>query len=250
MSFDYDAELNRYHQRLMGALDINPEGQVLDIGCGTGLATREAAKVATGAVGVDVSAQMVATARRLSAEQDVQNVRFEQADAQTHDFPGAHFDLAISRFGTMFFTDPAAAFANIASALRPGAHLVQLVWQAQRHQEWSTVIQHALGAMPSGGEAFSLADLPTTQRLLTDAGFTDIHVTDVQEPVYYGPDAGAARDAALSLLVTQDHHADPDEADHARRRLDAAYAAHETADGVWLDSRAWLITSCRNVRRR
>ena len=205
MSFDYDAELNRCHQRLMGALDIKPEDQVLDIGCGTGLATREAARVAAGALGVDVSAQMVAAARRLSAEHDVQNVRFEQADAQTHEFPAA---------------------------------------------EWSTVIQHALGAMPSGGEAFSLADLPTTQRLLTDAGFTDIHVTDVQEPVYYGPDAGAARDAALSLLVTQDHHADPDEADHARRRLDAAYAAHETADGVWLDSRAWLITAHRNVRGR
>ena len=53
------------------------------------------------------------------------NVRFEQGDAQVQAFPADHFDLCISRFGTMFFAESATAFANIARAIRPG---VRLVW--------------------------------------------------------------------------------------------------------------------------
>ncbi len=254
MTFDYDAELSRYHQRLTAALDVGSNDRVLDIGCGTGLITRDAAKraVSGSAVGVDISAEMVAAARRLSAREGLQNVRFEQADAQVHDFPAAHFSLGVSRFGTMFFAEPGAAFANLARALRPGARLVQLVWQEQRHQEWDAVIHRALGATPAGGSAFSLADPSTTQRLLTDAGFTDFQVTDVREPVYYGPDADAACKAALSLRVTQDLLAglDPTETEPALQRLVADLAAHQQTDGVWFDSRAWIITAHRNVRGR
>ena len=56
------------------------------------------------------------------------NVSFVQADAQAHRFRPGCFDLAISRFGTMFFADPVAASTNIGRALRPGGRLVQLVW--------------------------------------------------------------------------------------------------------------------------
>src|SRR5699024_12080336 len=52
-------------------------------------------------------------------------------------FPAGEFDLAISRFGTMFFADPVAAFGNVARALRPGGRLVMLVWQAREHNEWA-----------------------------------------------------------------------------------------------------------------
>jgi len=250
LTFDYDAELRRYHQRLQAAMDVRPDDHVLDIGCGTGLTTREAAKAATSgsAVGVDISAQMVAAARQLS--EGVHNVRFEQADVQHHPFPAERFSLATSRFGTMFFTDPKAAFTNIARALRPGARLVQLVWQDGRHQEWHTAIRDALAdgrTLPAPGTAaaFSLADPATAEHLLTAAGFTDIQVTDVHEPVYYGPDTEAALNAARSLRLTQDLLAglDPAETEHALDRLEAAFATRHTSDGVWLDSRAWIIAA-------
>jgi ubiquinone/menaquinone biosynthesis C-methylase UbiE len=66
-------------------------------------------------------------ARQATPPERLDNVRYELGDAQVHQFDPAGFDVVISRFGTMFFSDPAAAFANIAAALRPGARLVLLV---------------------------------------------------------------------------------------------------------------------------
>src|SRR4029453_11787115 len=80
---------------------------------------------------------------------------YVQADAQTHPFPAAHFDMCISRFGTTFFTDPVAAFANIGRALRPGARLVLLVWQAHARNEGAPAIRDSL---PAG----TAAPAPTT----------------------------------------------------------------------------------------
>ena len=93
----------------------------------------------------------------------LRNVSFEQADAQVCRFPDARFDLAISRFGTMFFGDPAAAFGNIGRALRAAGRLVMLVWQAHDRNEWAVAIRQSLapeGRLPvpaAGADPFSLA---------------------------------------------------------------------------------------------
>jgi ubiquinone/menaquinone biosynthesis C-methylase UbiE len=252
--FDYDAELRRYHERLRAAIDVGPGDRVLDVGCGTGLTTREAARAAVSgsALGVDLSAPMLARARRRSEEEGLHNVNFEQGDAQVHPFPPAHFDLGISRFGTMFFADPVAAFTNIGRALRPGARLVQLVWQDSDRQQWATTIDHALAGgyalpAPAAGDAFSLADPATVEGILTTAGFTEVDFTAVCEPVCYGPDTASACEAVLRLRMTKDLLAELDAA-HTERALDqlrAVLAAHQTGDGVWFDSCAWLITARR-----
>ncbi|MCP2338983.1 class I SAM-dependent methyltransferase [Actinomadura rupiterrae] len=247
--FDYDAELRRYNEHFRAAARVGPGDRVLDIGCGTGQTTREAASAAVGgsALGVDVSARMLERARRYGSS----NVAYEQADAQTHRFEPSGFDLCISRFGTMFFADPVAAFTNIRRALRPGGRLVQLVWQGGDRNEWATAIGQALSALPpapsDGPDAFSLADPAATEGILTAAGFTDIAFTDVHEPVYYGPDADAALDAVLHLWAVGSRLADldPEAADEARARLHATLAAHATDEGVLFDSRAWIITARR-----
>ncbi|MGW6276004.1 class I SAM-dependent methyltransferase [Kribbella sp. NPDC055071] len=241
MSFDYDAELGRYHRRLLAAMDVAPDDHVLDIGCGTGLSTRDAAgrAVRGSALGVDISKGMIATARRLS--EGVPNVRFERADVQTAPLPRNEFSLGISRFGTMFFGDPKVAFGNIAQALRPGARLVQLVWQESKYQEWVTVIRTALEGVEPGpitGGAFSLADPAVARQLLTTAGFTDVDVTDVREPVYYGANARTASDAIRGLGMA-------DGWEPALDRLLAVLAEREQPDGVWFDSRAWIVTAIR-----
>lgn len=95
--FDYDAELLLHNELFRIAARIGPRDRVLDIGCGTGQSTREAAHAAVSGstVGVDISAQMLEQARRLSDDQGLSNTDFIQADAQIHHFPLKHFDLCI-----------------------------------------------------------------------------------------------------------------------------------------------------------
>jgi SAM-dependent methyltransferase len=250
--FDYDAELRRHNEHLRTAACVSSHDCVLDIGCGTGQATREAARaaVAGSAVGVDVSTPMLERARQLSDDQGLGNITFQQADAQVHRFPPAHFDLCISRFGTMFFADPVAAFTNIGHALRPAARLVMLVWQARDRNEWATAIAQVLptaSAAPDGPGPFSLGDPAVTEGILTAAGFAEVSVTDVHEHVYYGADGATAHDAVLRLLGLDDRLADLDAAAaaQARTRLRVTLDAHDTGDGVYFDSRAWLVSARR-----
>jgi len=252
--FDYDAELSRYNVRLRAAAGVRTADRVLDIGCGTGQTTRDAARSATSgsALGVDLSRQMVDRARRLSEDEGIRNIDFELADAQFHPFAPEGFTLGLSRFGTMFFTDPVAAFANIGRALRPGARLVQLVWQAYDRQEWSSAIRQALAGgriAPAGlgHAAFSLADPTVAAGVLTAAGFSAVEINEVREPIYYGPDAASARDSLFDLKMVQGLIADLDDAATARAldRLLVMLDAHDTGEGVWFDSRAWLVTARR-----
>ncbi|WP_242911357.1 class I SAM-dependent methyltransferase [Actinomadura terrae] len=250
--FDYDAELRLYNEHFRAAARVGSGDRVLDIGCGTGQSTREAGRAAVNgsAVGVDVSARMLERARRLSDAQGLTNVTYQQADAQEHRFPAAHFDLCISRFGAMFFADPVAAFTNIGRALRPGARLVLLVWQDRDTNGWASVLPefHATHSPAP----FSLADQATTKGILAAAGFTEIDFTDVREPVYYGPDTATAFANALHLWELKDLLANAGAAKtvQARARLHAALAAHTTDDGVFFGSRAWIITARRRPADR
>jgi ubiquinone/menaquinone biosynthesis C-methylase UbiE len=90
---DYDAELQLHNEQLRAALGIRTADRLLDIGCGTGQTTREAARVASvgDALGIDIDGGMIARARELADREGVPNVRFEVGDAQAHPFrSGAH----------------------------------------------------------------------------------------------------------------------------------------------------------------
>lgn len=252
----YDAELRRHNEALRRACGIQSRDHVLDIGCGNGQTTRQAARTAAAgsALGVDVSAPAIERARELARAEGLRNVTFERADAQVHQFPAERFDVAISRFGTMFFADPAMAFANIRRALRPGGRLVMMVWQAAGRNEWDVTIRQSLQAAeapasrPSAGpDPFSLADPPTVTNLLRAAGFADVSFTDVREPVYYGPDVPAALNWVRGFNSTSEalKTLDPAAAAHALDRLRDALAAHATSNGVYFNSRAWIVTANR-----
>ncbi len=253
---DYDAELTRYSAVLHSAWAIRPHDRVLDIGCGAGQTTRAAARMARAgsALGVDSSAPAIERARTLARAEGLRNVTFEAADAQPYRFAPGYFDLAISRFGTMFFDDPVAAFGNIGRALRPDGRLVMVVWQAHDRNEWDVTIHQAL-AGPDGPTAvagdgpdpFSLADPTTVEGILRAAGFADIGLTDVDERVYYGPDAAAALDWVRGFAATNEllQRLDPTAAARALARLRDALAARVSDQGVWFDSRAWIVTAHR-----
>jgi SAM-dependent methyltransferase len=250
----YDAELRAHHGHLRAAYGISSGDSVVDVGCGTGLTTREAARAAAPGrvVGIDVSERMLERAGEVTAAERLDNVRYELGDAQTHRFDPTSFDVAISRFGTMFFADPPAAFANLAAALRPDARLVLLVWQRREDNEWALEFDAALGdarqSPPPGADPFSLGDPAATARLLDGAGFTGIRFEDVHEPVLYGHDLDAAfafvrgfQDTTAALASLSDG-----DATRTLERLRELLAAHYSDDrGVVFDSRSWLITARR-----
>jgi SAM-dependent methyltransferase len=253
---DYDAELRLHSQVLRRACGVRRHDHVLDVGCGAGQTTREAARMATagGALGVDLSAPMIDRARELARVEGLRNVSFERADAQVHRFPPERFDLAISRFGTMFFDDPVAAFANIGRALRPAGRLVMMVWQGHERNEWDVAIRASLegfegsvATASEGPDPFSLADPATVEAILDAAGFAEVTFTDVHQPVYYGPDVAAALGWVRGFTCTNDalKRLDPVAAERALERLRGALAAHASGDGIWFDSRAWIVTARR-----
>jgi SAM-dependent methyltransferase len=250
---NYDAELRRHNERLRAATGIRAAERVLDIGCGAGQTTRDAARaaVAGSVLGVDVSKQLLERARERTAADGLRNVTYELGDAQVYPFASGQFDVVISRFGTMFFGDPVAAFRNIARALRSEARLVMLVWQSHDVNEWATAIDEALSpgtgspVPPTGADPFSLADPDVVESILRPAGFSELSFVDVHEPVFYGPDAETAYEVVCSMSSTRQVLAsfDVTAAEHARTRLRRLLVAHETSQGVEFDSRAWSVAA-------
>jgi SAM-dependent methyltransferase len=251
---DYEAELQLHNEQFRAALSIRAADRVLDIGCGTGQTTRQAALAASDAdaLGVDIDGG-IARARELADREGMPNVRFEVGDAQAHPFPSGAFDVAISRFGKMFFSDPDRAFRNIARAVRAGGHLVMMVWRAHDRNEWAVAIDQALGVGARGAAAvpgldpFSLAEPPTVRRILAAAGFADSDFRDVDVPVYYGRDVDAAlafvrRFANVSEALSR---SGPRAAGTILARLRATFESRASERGVWLGSRAWIVTARR-----
>jgi len=245
----YDSELRAHNQRLRAGAGIRAGDRVLDVGCGAGLTTREAARAAAPGevLGIDVSAVALERARELTASEGLANVVYEEGDAQTHPFAPASFDVAISRFGVMFFSDPVAAFANIARALRPDGRLVAIVWQPHRDNEWVVAIDDAIRATTfEDQDAFSLGDRDATTRILERAGFADVRFEDVDEPVFYGPDVAEALEWVCGFRDVEDvlSSLDPEARDRAVQRLREVMTAHRQDDrGVVFASRTWLISA-------
>jgi SAM-dependent methyltransferase len=179
-----------YGQAAIDALAPQAGERVLDIGCGPGSTTIELGKRVGPdgeVVGADISAAMIAAAERRSDRAAAGNVSFMVADVQ-NDSLGEPFDAAFSRFGVMFFPDPAAAFTNIGRALRPGGRIGWAVWGPLSDNPWMFVPTLAaaavLGAeltLPGPGEPgpFSLSDPGHVTELLEGAGFVDIAIGEV-----------------------------------------------------------------------
>jgi SAM-dependent methyltransferase len=253
----FDVSVARYQRRFFETAAIAAGDRVLDIGCGNGETTRDAARLAApqgSALGVDLSSRMIEQARRRAAEQGIGNARFEQADAQIHPFDEQAYDVAISRTGAMFFGDPVAAFRNIARALRPGGRLALLVWQTLAQNEWVSEFRQALGAgrplpapPPDAPGPFSLADPDRVRTILSAAGFSDVTFENANELMYFGADAddgyGFVRGLGFTEFMLRD--LDDDARTRALAALRATIVAHDTGDGVLYPSATWIIGAVR-----
>src|SRR4051794_336862 len=103
--------------------------RIIDVGCGCGTTSVSLAqKVGSSAhvLGIDISAPMLARARQIAPAG--LPLHFALADATEYPFQPESFDLLVSRFGVMFFADPALSFANLRRALRPSGRLAVVFW--------------------------------------------------------------------------------------------------------------------------
>jgi SAM-dependent methyltransferase len=250
----YDNSSRPHHDRLLSKAAIQPTDHVLDIGCGNGRTSRDAARrAAEGRVlGIDLSWQMLERARMLAAQEGLTNVEFVNADAQVHPFEPASFDVAMSKFGTMFFADQVAAFSNIARALRPDGRLALCSWQEVSGIEFMSAIADALtlGAPrpappPDAPTPFRHADPEYVRGVLRSAGFRDVEIEPFTDPVTVHTTVDDAFDVLMGIFgwMTAEHSAD--DLAQAQANLRASLEAHQTPDGIAYGSAAWLITAHR-----
>jgi SAM-dependent methyltransferase len=265
------ASLERLIPHLFRAASISAGDRVLDVGCGCGETTIAAARLASGvprdasaavtgpgekdsygggALGLDLSGPMLAVARRLAAEAAVANVDFEQGDAQVYPLPRDFYDVVISSFGVMFFDDPATAFTNLRSAVRPGGRLAFLCWQDDLRNELFAIPLRAFMTGTSADQADDdlFADPQQVADLLSGTGWADIRIEEASEPAWMGATVADAMDYIRGM---RKFRALIDELDQSRTEealstMAKEYAARERPDGVWVGSAAWLVSAQRS----
>jgi SAM-dependent methyltransferase len=184
-----DRVLKPFEDLLVDAVCAASAHRVLDVGCGTGSTTRAVAwrLGAQGhCIGIDISGPMIAAART-SAERDDSAARFVHADAQTHAFAPASFDMIISRFGVMFFDDPVTAFANLRRAATEGAALGFIAWRSAAENPFMTTAERAAAPLlpnlaprrPDAPGQFFLADRQRISSILEASGWAGIDIRPI-----------------------------------------------------------------------
>jgi SAM-dependent methyltransferase len=196
---------------------------------------------------------MIERARSIARRDHTTNVSFVQGDAQVHPFRRDTYDRAISHFGVMFFDDPVAAFANVATALRPGGDLVFVCPQAMQDVEWFTVPYAAVAGHPPRGDGpalsrmFSLADETVVRHQLETAGFRLVDLVALDTTMRFGADVAAAAEfyadsGPMRSLVDQSTHLTRE---RAIELLTPALEQYAGPDGVHLPGRHWIVTASR-----
>jgi ubiquinone/menaquinone biosynthesis C-methylase UbiE len=233
------------------------EGErAIDIGCGCGASSIELARRvgAKGNVtGVDISAPMLARAReRAPAGLPLE---FILADATVHAFEPAGADLLFSRFGVMFFADPALSFGNMRRALRAGGRVAFACWREPRKNPWMILpLQEAYKHVPKLPEMgpedpgpFSFAREERVRRILGEAGFSSIAMEAVDLTIDLA--AGRGLDAAVKSALDVGPVARalegqaPEVQVEVAKSIRAALASLQQGDTVPLGASIWIATA-------
>jgi len=255
-----DLMLSAFGDAVLGAAAALPGEAVLDVGCGAGTTTLEIARAVSPAgrvVGLDVSEPLVTRATERARERGVA-ADFRLGDASRAELSPASFDLLFSRFGVMFFDDPAAAFGHLRAALKPGGRLAFVCWRTAAENDWVSLPVGAVRDLvdvpvtdPEAPGPFAFGDGTRLTRIVTEAGFHDIVVAPFDHRLVFG--RGATADAAIDDAVDHAFQVGPsqrllaDQPDDVRTRataaVRAAFAQRFEPTGVVIESAAWVVTA-------
>ncbi|MEL7128094.1 MAG: class I SAM-dependent methyltransferase [Pseudomonadota bacterium] len=249
-----EAMLSAVNDPLIDALDLDRPMRVADIGCGGGgltSALADRAPIGSTIHGTDISPALIEHAQSLDKPKD-RTLSFEIADMQTAT-TAEPFDRLTSRFGVMFFSDPALAFANIVRWLSPGGKLVFAVWGPPDSNPWMTLVRDTVSAFietprpdPEGPGPFRYADPTQLVQLLGEAGLDQIDVQQWQGSLKVGGGLSAGDAAAFALRafsIAKPLIEEP--ASVSERALDAlatAFSTHLTDGAVDMPACVHLVS--------
>lgn len=241
---------------LIDCAEVNPGERIVDVGCGCGatsIALAQKVGPAGHVSGIDVSVPMLARARQ-NAPTGLP-VDFILADATVYPFVSGSFDLLVSRFGVMFFAQPALSFANLRRALRPSGRLTFVCWREPRDNPWlmaplQAVYKHApklpqLG--PDDPGPFAFASEQRVAGILSEAGFTgvDMERCDLSLDVAIGRGLEAAVETALEIGPASRalEGQPPDVRAAATNSIRETLAPFASGQAVQLGASIWIVTA-------
>jgi SAM-dependent methyltransferase len=253
----YDRMFEPFTGPLLDAAELSSGQRVIDIGCGAGTTTLLAAdRVTPGglAIGVDVDTDAVRRARQRADGARRHHASFIEADAATHAFEPHRADAIISRFGTLHFADPAAAFANLKRATKPGGRLALLCARSLEDNLWAKLpldvlarlhpdVGRSIGHSAKHSGPFSLAAPDLLHEVIAAGGYEEIGLRPLSADLLVGADV----DATLAFFDATDgtrlRRVLGDAYPAYRNALGEALAAHLHDDGVRLPGSVWLATA-------
>jgi ubiquinone/menaquinone biosynthesis C-methylase UbiE len=178
---------------LIDMAGIRPGMRVLDLACGAGSQSIQAAKRVGPdgrVVASDISATMLEHVRRNTARAGVQNLETLECAAEDLEEPQASFDASICRLGLMLFPSPRKALDAVRRALKPGARFSALVFTTPANnpfmaQPMAILLRHAGKSPPAPGQPgiFALGGEGTLERLMKDSGLEDVKTVVVRAPL-------------------------------------------------------------------
>ena len=206
---------------------------------------------------VDVSPRFIELAAAEAAEGGASNAAFRALDVEVDEL-GGPYDVAFSRFGTMFFAGPVRALRNVRSALKPGGRLAMVVWRRRIDNDWldrGQTIVEGIVTRPEeydertrGPGPFLMADADTTTEILIHAGFEQITLQRCDLPIMIGRDL---EEAIEMVIGDPPRRRDPAPAgqraghlhEPIRAALEAGIRDFQGPDGLIAPASTWIVSA-------
>jgi ubiquinone/menaquinone biosynthesis C-methylase UbiE len=252
--------LTQHSEAIFPKLPVRQGDHVLDVGCGFGDTAIKLSRLVAQSgevVGVDCCDAFLEIAKKEAQASGVTNVRFMRGDAEVA-LPQDAFDFVFARFGTMFFANPVAGLRNMRKALKPGGHMVHIVWRNRGDNPWLSMARDVVLQFlpPPGADAqtcgpgpFSMADEATVRGMMSSAGYRDIRFRRVDALVVVGKDVEDAIAFQLAIGPAGEVFREAGaEAEKRRPQIEAALAkaiGEQTmsANGIVMPSSSWVISA-------